>query len=149
MTRDEALEAVERAFGDLERPSNAELHHADSSDDTDIQPLYEMAHWKDMTDADVIGLYAALAFLSPEGFRYFIPAYLSYCLRNPESPEAVVDSTVWAFLPTMFVSSLQDYVASKFSLLDDAQRAAVEAFLEAMVPFNQDAGRALEYWRGD
>jgi hypothetical protein len=34
---------------------------------------------------------------------------------------------------------------SKFSLLGDAQRAAVVSFLRAMVPF-EDVTAALDYW---
>ncbi|MGH2808724.1 MAG: DUF6714 family protein [Actinomycetota bacterium] len=148
MDRDQAIALIERAFAAVERPTNAELLHPQSADDMDIEPLYDIVRWEDMTDADVIYNYSALAFLSPEGFRYFIPAYLIYALRNPESPEAVVDSTIWSFYPDMYEENLRDFVASKFSLLDDAQRQAVDAFLEAMAPFENDAAQALDYWRG-
>lgn len=144
---DEALAAIESAFADVVRPGNGELLHADCSDDMDLEALYPIRDWRAMTDEDVVGCYASLSFLSAEGFRYFIPAYMSFVLRHPGSPEAVVSSTVWAFDPTIYDDSLADFVASKHALLDARQREAVRAFLEAMVPFEPDAGRALRYWQ--
>jgi hypothetical protein len=144
---DEVIARIERAFAGVARPTNAELLHPQCADDMDLVPLYDIARWEDMTDDDVIGTYAALSFLSPEGFRYFIPAYMSYVLRNPDSGEAVVDSTIWAFLPSLYEGDLPAFVASKFALLDEAQRRAVDTFLDAMSPFENDADRALEYWR--
>ena len=142
----DVVETIERAFEGVERPTNPELLHHDCADDMDLEPLFTIATWRDMTDVEVEGCYAALAFLSPAGFRYFIPAYLTYCVRNPESPAAVIDSTVWAFLPQMYDMSLRDFVASKYSSLDETQRAAVGTFLEFMVPHQPDAARALEHW---
>jgi hypothetical protein len=59
----------------------------------------------------------------------------------------VVDSTVWAFHVELYREELRPFVRSKWSLLDTGQRDAVRAFLEAMVGYHQDAGRALAYWR--
>jgi hypothetical protein len=146
-TPESALELVERAFADVERPSNEELLHPQCSDDGDIEDFYEISDWRDLTDADVISGYASLAFFSAAGFRYFIPAYFRYVLRNPDSPEAVVDSTIWSFYPPMYKADIQDFVASKYATLDADQRAAVTAFLEAMEPHNPDALKTLEYWR--
>ena len=36
-----------------------------------------IGHWRELTDAQVEREYAALSFLSPAGYRHFIPAYLS------------------------------------------------------------------------
>ena len=143
------MEQVQRAFANVERPSNDELLHPESADDMDLEPLYEIERWEDMTDADIENTYSALAFLSPEGFRYFIPAYLIYCLKDPESPAAVVDSTIWSFMPEMYEESLRKYVASKYSLFDRAQREAVGWFLEAMFPHHPDAPKALQGWMTD
>ena len=147
-TAEEALAAIEAAFRDQERPSDADLLHPRCFDDMDLEGLYPISHWTEMTDADVVGCYASLSFLSAAGFRHFLPAYMRFVLRNPESAEAVVSSTIWALDPTIHEGDLADFARSKYELLADAQRRAVVAFLRAMAQFDPDAGRALRSWQG-
>lgn len=144
-----ALAAVERAFREISRPSNEALLHPDCLDANDLVPLYAFASWRDMTDADVIGNYAAPSFLSPAGFRFFLAAYLSYALRNPNRPEACVSTTIWHLDPTLYDEKIAAFTRSKFAELDDGQRAAVIAFLEAMrsSDYADDAEHALGSWR--
>jgi hypothetical protein len=144
---DAAAARVEAAFADAPRPDNADLLHPDCADDMDIEHLYGVPSWRDLGERDVIGGYAALAFLSPAGFRHFVPAYLIWVLHHADSAEAVVDSTVWAFHAELYSESLQPFVRSKWQLLDRPQRDAVTAFLEAMTPHQEDAAAALTGWR--
>jgi hypothetical protein len=145
-TSEDAIAAIEAAFGNEKRPANDELLHPDCADDMDLEHIYPIPHWRDMADEDVIAGYASLSFFSAAGFRHFIPAYMLFVLRHPESPEAVVSSTIWAFDPTIYETNLRDFVASKFALLDGDQRTAIAAFLEAMSEHDPDAARARAYW---
>lgn len=113
----------------------------------DLQRLREFDRWWDIPDDVVVSDYAALAFLSPDGFRHFIPAYMSWVLRHPEASDAVVDSTIWALHGNMYGNALDSFTRSKWSTLDAAQREAVGAFLRAMVPYHADAAGALAEWR--
>jgi hypothetical protein len=144
---EEVIAQVEQAFADVARPIDADLLHPDCHDDMDLVALYGVPHWRDLDGDHVIGGYSALAFLSPVGFRHFIPAYLIWVLRHPTSAEAVVDSTVWAFHAEMYDEGLRPFVRSKWSLLDASQRAAVGAFLTAMTEHQPDAGAASAAWR--
>lgn len=144
---DEVIRQIEVAFADVPRPDDEGLLHAQSHDDMDLEDLYPYGHWREVLDDAVVSAYAALAFLSPEGFRHFVPAYLVWVLRHPDSGEAVVDSTIWAFLPEMYTDEIGAYVRSKWTHLDPAQASAVEAFLAAMVPHHPDAERALAQFR--
>lgn len=112
----------------------------------DLQRLYEIGHWSEVPDELVVSEYAALAFLSAEGFRHFIPAYLTWVLGHPDAGEAVVDATIWAFLPELHGAALVPFVRSKWEALDDPQRGAVTAFLQAMRAHHPDAGAALSVW---
>lgn len=142
-----ALARIEAAFADAPRPTNDDLLHPQCMDDMDVADVYDVAHWRDMEDADVVYAYAALSGLSPEGFRHFVPAYLSYALRNPDAPEVVVDSAVWAFHLAMYPPDLRDFVRSKWACLDTPQREAVAAFLEAMdAAGHEDAAAARAAW---
>jgi hypothetical protein len=144
---DDVITRIETAFAAAPRPSNDALLHPDCHDDMDLEQLRTVDHWRRLPDMLVVSEYAALAFLSPAGFRHFIPAYMIWVLRHPTSHEAVVDSTVWAFHVELYRTELRPFVRSKWSLLDTEQRDAVSAFLEAMADYHQDAERALAHWR--
>jgi hypothetical protein len=148
------LAQIEAAFADAPRPSNDELLHERCMDDNDIAYLYPVSHWREMPDSLVESEYAALSFLSPDGFRHFIPAYMSFTLCHLGSGAAAVDSTIWSLAPVFYADpGLHDFVVSKLSSLTDDQRAAVLAFLEGVREVGDDyvaeqAGKALDWWRG-
>lgn len=145
---DEVIERIRLAFAADERPDDAALLHPECRDDMDLEGLYAFGHWSEVPDELVVTEYAALAFLSAEGFRHFIPAYLIWVLRHPDAGEAVVDSTVWAFLPELHGAQLAGFVRSKWAALDRDQRAAITAFLGAMRDHHEDAEAALAAWSG-
>ena len=144
---DDVIRRIEAAFAAAPRPTNDELLHPECRDDMDIEKLYAIDHWQRLTDDLVVSEYAALSFLSPAGFRHFIPAYMVWVLRHPDSAEAVVDSTVWALHAGLYREDLRPFVRSKWTLLDADQRRAVTAFLEAMAEQHADARAALASWR--
>jgi hypothetical protein len=143
---------IEAAFGDAPRPSNDDLLHERCMDDNDIVHLYPVAHWREMPDELVESEYAALSFLSPDGFRHFIPAYMGFTLRHLAGGAAAVDSTIWSLAPVVYADAgLRDFVASKLASLTESQRAAVVAFLAAIRELGDEyvadeAERALSYW---
>jgi hypothetical protein len=148
-----ALAQIEEAFADAPRPSNEDLLHRQCMDDNDIVQLYPVEHWRDMPDELVETEYAALSFLSPDGFRHFIPAYMGFALRRLDSGAAAVDSTIWSLAPVFYEDpGLQDFAVSKLSTLTEDQRGAVVAFLEAVRELGDEyvgehAGNALSWWR--
>ena len=103
-------------------------------DDNDIVRLYHVAHWREMPDELVESEYAALSFLSPDGFRHFIPAYMGFSLRHLGSGAAAVDSTIWSLSPVIYTDpGLREFVLSKLAGLTAADQAA----------------QALAYWRDE
>ena len=122
-------------------------------DDNDIVRLYPLEHWRDMPDDLVESEYAALSFLSPDGFRHFIPAYMGFTLRRLDSGAAAVDSTIWSLAPVFYEDeALKDFAVSKFATLTGDQRDAVMAFLEAVCELGDEyvaghAHEALAWWR--
>jgi hypothetical protein len=96
--------------------------------------------------------YAALSFLSADGFRHFLPAYMRFTLGHLGSGAAAVDTTIWSLAPGMYADEdLRAFARSKYATFDASQRAAVIAFLDAVKAGNArdgvEADRALAYWR--
>jgi hypothetical protein len=148
-----ALAQIDAAFGDARRPPDDQLLHERCMDDNDIVRLYPVPHWREMPDDLVETEYAALSFLSPDGFRHFIPAYMGFTLRRLDSGAAAVDSTIWSLAPVFYEdAAIQDFTVSKFATLSEPQREAIVAFLEAVIEIGDDyvteqAGKALSWWR--
>ena len=138
-TMQEAAQAVDVGFSRVERPANEELLHPRCMDDGDLLELYEVTDWREMRDELIVRSYAAPSFLSAAGFRYFLPAFLSYGLRNPDSPEFVIESTIFHLTPG------DDFTESRFTLFDGPQRHAIRLFLEAMAP-QYEVEAAVAYW---
>jgi hypothetical protein len=138
---DAVLAQIGAAFALVLRPGNDDLLHPNCFNDNDIATLYDVPHWRDLTDAIVENEYAAPAFLSPAGFRFFIPAYLSLSLRKPASGLAAVEMTLMSLSPEYD----QMFHPSKFSQFNSQQDAAVIAFLEAMSMY-EDVDDALLHW---
>jgi hypothetical protein len=150
---EQTLATIEEAFADAPRPPDAELLHERCYDDNDIAALYGVPHWRELDDATVEREYAALSFLSPPGFRHFIPAYLSFALRHLDTGAAAVDSTIWSLSPDRYDDpELRAFARSKLEPLDERQRAAAVAFLEAVRDLGDvlvaEAELALAWWRG-
>ena len=142
---DEALAAVAAAFVEVPRPPDEALLHPDCADDGDIVGLYPYAGWRDVPDDVLEREYAALSFLSADGFRCFLPAYMGFALRHPDGGAAAVSSTIWSLQPSLYDEPLAAFARSKYVGLDTAQRGAVVSFLEAMSVY-EDTADALRDW---
>ena len=144
-TTAEAITAVETAFAETPRPANIDLLHPECSDDLDIRGLYPIDRWQDVDDTLVEYEYAALFFLSPAGFRFFLPAYLRWVLSHPYSEAAVLDSTIRALTPQP--GDLAAFSLSKFTEIEPDERSAILGFLEAMTVNTEiDLAPAWDYW---
>jgi hypothetical protein len=139
---DDILAQINEAFASVPRPTNDDLLHPNCFDDNDIATLYEVRDWRDLSDKMVENEYAALAFLSPAGFRFFIPAYMSFSLRNPSGGAAAVESTLMSLSPDYDAH----FTPSKFSEFNARQINVVLSFVELMAEF-ADVSVALAYWR--
>ena len=139
-TLQEAAQALDVGFSRVERPRNEDLLHPRCMDDGDLLELYEVDDWREMSDELVVRSYAAPSFLSAAGFQYFLPAFISYALRNPDSPEFVTESTIFHLTPG------DDFIESRFTLFDGPQRNAIRLFLEAMAP-RYEVAAAIAHWK--
>ena len=148
-----ALATIAAAFADVPRPPDAALLHPRCFDDNDIAALYGVARWQDLPDDVIEQEYAALSFLSADGFRAFLPAYMGFALHHLGSGAAAVDATIWSLAPSMYADEeLREFARSKYVTFDAAQREAVLVFLDAVRELGDErdgveAERALAHWR--
>jgi hypothetical protein len=143
---DTTVARIEFAFRHVERPANDALLHNERSDDGDIRALYDYESWLDVPDDVLEREYAALAFLSPAGFRHFLPAYMRWVVRHADDQPgaAIVGATFQALTPQ--TGDDEAFSMSKFTLLEAEQTSCIAAVLERMAS-HDDAHDARAYWR--
>ena len=121
---------IDPAFGTVTSPDDEHLLHPRCMDDGDIADFYGQPDPYALSDEVLIRNYAAPSFFSAKAFRYYMPAFMRWSLKHPDSIEYVVESTLHAFDPGPECAWLRDFQLSKFALFDAAQRCAVVGFLE-------------------
>ncbi len=126
------VQEIVDAFKDLTCPSDSELLHPDCFDDVDILEFYGGVRWQEMTDTMVVRGYAAPAAFSPRAFQYYLPAYLIWTLKNPDSPEYAGESLLLALDPASDGERLHAFKKSKFQMLTPQQVSVVRKFLRLL-----------------
>lgn len=132
----QAIRDIDVAFANVTTPGDERLLHPRCMDDADIADFYGQPDPRALSDEVLIRNYAAPSFFSAAAFRYYMPAFMRWSLRHPDSIEYVVESTLHAFDPGPDGARLRDFQLSKFASFDAAQRCAVVGFLEV---FEADA----------
>ncbi len=154
--RDRLLADIQLAFRGVQRGDGPTLHEADlegvgSAEEARAARERDTdSDWQEVPAQVIERLSWALCFVDPQGFRYYVPAYMSFALRHAESDSNSVDFTIYAF-DTQPNSALSEFQASRFSQFDDGQARVICRFLRFMAEYaGADeivAQRALaNYW---
>jgi hypothetical protein len=136
---DAIIEAIRRAFQGVPRGA-VTLHEADVLDACGSEAERRKARrldlderWDQVPDDDIEEYPNILCFLDPEGWRYHIPAYMTWTLLHfRESESFTTDATIYTFDPYLGHRQLRAHSEARFRLLDEAQCRAVCRFLRYM-----------------
>jgi hypothetical protein len=146
---DHLRQQIESAFADVEYPGDDRLVSDTSGYDlecNDVAALFKGKHWKDVSLETLLSHSGALPLLTPEAYRFYLPAYLlAGSLRYEDAdvvPYDVVSSLPRApdpELDTLFDSSHQfERRRKKMEALTPLQRQAVKSFLEFLKKYHAD-----------
>jgi hypothetical protein len=122
---------IEAAFNGVSREEGVTLHETYVIDSGGNERWRAKARrkdtemrWLDVPDEEIEKASAALCFLDAKGFRYYIPAYMVWTLRNYRTTSSLsADNTIYAFSHKTVDND------GRFELLDAAQRRAICRFL--------------------
>ena len=157
------LKETRVAFGSVQRGNGITLHQAQAIDDY-AGPEQELAarrldtdrKWEDVPEQDIVRHYTALTFLDADGFRYYIPAYMSFAVKHYKCGSfdfLILDHILYALNPGDG-PELPEWKIEQFEILDEGQKEVVCRFLHFMkdeaedyLIGHSDAEQALEkYW---
>jgi hypothetical protein len=112
---------IEAAFAGVERLSDDRMFEPLADSFWAERLLGGSGHWSAVPDSEIEYENAALTVVTPAGFRFFLPAYMCWVIRNPHSSSTAVDNTI---------HRLGDKAMSlHFVSLLKSQRRAVRSFL--------------------
>lgn len=130
-SRREALQRqIEAAFADAPHPGDDHIgYDADDWESAELARAFKGRHWRELTPAEL--QYHSSSFLSSEGFRYYLPAYLLAALEDHGN---LMPHTVYGLtLPPGSSPEelrLRVWQLGRFEGLSPAQKRAVREFLE-------------------
>jgi len=93
------LGELEAAFGDLPVPPDDQIVYDNSGDHLEcnqIRAKLRGRHWRDLSSDDLAGEADSLGFLTPEAFRFFLPASITVSLIDPERADLIPNVILWS-----------------------------------------------------
>lgn len=98
-----------------------------------VEEFFRDKMWTEITLEDLKSEYpgppdACLSFMSPEAFRYFLPAYMRFFLERWDEADAIADAAVFVLIPTSDPKLVQ-WQLDRFRGFDHRQRRAIADFL--------------------
>ena len=130
------------AFGNVSREDGVTLHETEVLDDYGSDQERQAArakdtdaHWRDVLDEwieEIRGI-GGMCFLDGEGFRYYLPAYMTWYLKkwNAHSITDAGDTLLFCLS-----SPREDWDFNK--LFSSEQKNVIRSFLQFVVEFDED-----------
>ena len=152
------IAAIYQAFGNVLRGGGVSLREGDALDSYANDELLKQAraldndlHWWEIPAEQLEQFHTALSFMDAEGFRYYIPAYMTHALRTCEGGSLSIDAALVSLFP------LHSSASDRYALLNHDQKKCIAQFLWFMTTETNDrwsnklevynATRALEdFW---
>jgi hypothetical protein len=141
---------IEAAFADAPRPADDRLViHGDatSGDDAEIAAAFRGKRWDELPLELLTYHHEALFFMTPEAYRYFLPAYLTACMGGVRRAGNIVSAVISSLTPPRGRAGDDDF-GTRMRGFTAAQRAAIKSvlvFLQSEGDPLGDIKRALRY----
>ncbi|MBU44028.1 MAG: hypothetical protein CMN76_12470 [Spirochaetaceae bacterium] len=139
MDKEQVIELIQSAFDGVPQPDKLTLHVAEAHDNWDYDN--DAIHWKkdhkgpwqDVPDDHLEECQFALSYLDPVGFRYYLPAFMVWYLRNYSHPGRVpLDNALYALERSVHEPKRKEFDDKKYSLFSEEQLRACAAFVRLL-----------------
>jgi hypothetical protein len=151
---------IRRAFSDVSRAEGVTLHEAlvidnygSDSERSAARELDTDRRWEDVPDQLIEENDSALCFLDTKGFRYYLPAYMVWSLRNHETSVTFSHNHPICSLALSGSGRMRRWDLERFEAFNDEQARAICRFLRFMAQRDElivcvdEARAALDaYW---
>jgi hypothetical protein len=124
----ELIEMIEAVFDGVPKPQKITLRVARAADDyvpeqqwAEIRALDSEARWQDVPDKDLEKYSDTNCFLDASGIRYYLPAFMIWCIRHRASTEFA------AYPSALF---MLECTTEKLQLITREERGVIAQFLK-------------------
>ena len=119
------IRQIQDAWRDVAYPGDDKIFRRDSYDDEDIANYFGGTTWQGHDPVKLRAHSSAFTFFTPEAFHYWLPAFLTAAIENPEEADVIVD-----YIPR---SVSNEYAPNRWPLFSLSQRQAVAAYLRFQI----------------
>lgn len=137
MEKEELLKIIDDAFDGVEQPKEITLHVAEAHDaydyehDGDHRKNDYFGPWQNVPEEHIKKCQDALSYLEKVGFRYYLPAYMVWYLKNMENDDEVwTDNALYALDNYPRDSELSRHKKEQLSLFNTKQLRACAQFVK-------------------
>jgi len=156
-TRTEIVDEIRQAFEDTPYPGDDFLVDPpkgyENRDFDTIAEAFRGKSWQSLSDDFLLKYSEGISLLSPQGLRYFLPAYLIFGLsKSSRVQEGLVSS-----LTPKFEGILHEYFMERARVFTPAEKKAISLSLEYLYEEDKnyweseppDIRDAIRFWSGD
>ncbi|HVR97723.1 MAG TPA: DUF6714 family protein [Thermoanaerobaculia bacterium] len=125
------LRRLEEAFGDLPKPVESELVFDNSGyhlECNQVKKMFGGRHWNSFSVQEIQFESDALSFFSPQGFRFYLPAFIRAAVLAYEEADLIPVAIVGKLISPEDMA-LASYFRERVDVLSPDQKQVVNEFL--------------------
>jgi hypothetical protein len=150
--RQDLAHQVELAFANVPYPGDDKIvAHPNTSISSHLPALLAGKHWKELSLEVIIQENLSLPLLTPEGFRFYLPAFLRASLLFPDQVD-ILPSNIFSSLTPPDGEGIQEQAFfSRMNGFTQQQIEAIRAFVKMYVSIESSypdsrRGKAISFW---
>ena len=128
--RMQLTEQIERAFADVPYPGDDRIvENPADLESSNLRNRFKGKHWSTLSLKTLMDERSGLPLLTPEAFRFFIPAYLHVSVVRPNEVDVIPENVVFHLTPPGQKGESAEWFWSVVSGFTLAQKQVIRAFM--------------------
>lgn len=128
------IQEIKTAFGDMPYPGAEYIVNDRGGNDLERKRIREefsgYENWLDVPRKLLLQERDALPLFEPQGFRFYLPAYMLFTIEDYDGADMIPESIVHSLTLPDAGTELYEFVRERLVLFSEEQRKAVLHFLE-------------------
>lgn len=128
------IQEIKTAFGDMPYPAAEYIVNDWGGSDLERKRIREefsgYENWLDVPRELLLQERDALPLFEPQGFRFYLPAYMLFAIEDYDGADTIPESIVHSLTLPDAGMELYEFVRERLMLFDEVQRKALLHFLE-------------------
>lgn len=127
---------IKTAFGDMPYPGAECIANDLKGTDLERRQIREefgrYENWQDVPRELLLQERDALPLFDPQGFRFYLPAYMLFTIEDYEGADTIPESIVHSLTLPDAGTELYEFVRERLALFSEEQRTVILHFLECL-----------------